>query len=68
MAVYRVCERHEFFVEAENKFDALEKAATAASRLTFADETVLATDYDNTNTWVETFSDVELYENFEIAE
>ena len=68
MGVYRVCERHEIFVEAENASDAIEKAAQAGSRLTFADESVLAEGYDNSSTWVDTFKEPERYKNFQVAD
>lgn len=68
MPVYRVCERHELFVEAANASDAIEKAAQACSSLTFLDESVLAKGYDHSATWVETYKEVERYKNFQIAE
>lgn len=68
MGVYRVCERHEIFVEADSASDAIEKAAQAGSRLAFNDESVLAVGYDNSDTWVETFKEAERYKNFQIAE
>ena len=68
VGVYRVCERHEVFVEADNASDAIEKAAQAGSRLVFADESVLAEGYDNSNSWVETYGEAERYKNFQVAD
>jgi len=68
MAVYRICERHEYFVEADSAEDAILKSETVGSRLTFEDYTNIAEDYDHSSTWVERVGEPERYKNGSIAD
>ena len=66
MAVYRICERHEYFVEAENAEEAQKKAENIGARLVFDEDAPLAEGYSSG--WVEFVGTPERYKNGSIAD
>jgi hypothetical protein len=66
MAVYRICERHEYFVEAENAEEAQKKAENIGARLVFSSPEDLAVGYESN--WVEFVGEPERYKNGSIAD
>lgn len=68
MAVYRICERHEYFVEADNAEDAIRKTEAVGSHLCFENDEYIAKDYDHSSTWVEMVGEPERYKNGSIAD
>jgi hypothetical protein len=66
MGVYRINERHEYFIEANNAEEAMKKAQECGAHLEFDYKSDLAKGYSSG--WVEFVGEPERFKNGSIAE